>query len=442
MVVGELECSRGRPPGLMHASARTMPRLRNRLLAAAIVAVSSCSEPLLPGPRDASATLDGPIGGLTPEQLGVHAQGDAEFSRVFAPGDGLGPIFVATSCESCHVGDGKGHPLFDITRFGRRLASAFDPMEDQGGPQLQNRAILGYLAERVPQGATDIARFTAPSVTGLGLLEAVTDATLLALADPNDSNGDGISGRPSLVDSSDFIADLVSVSAVAGAAAQTRHVPQNGKYVGRFGKKARTINLLHQTVFAYSQDMGITTEHVPRDLYNRQVGAQGTDGVADPEVPGSTVDAVVFYLRTLRPPPRRDADASSVRQGAQLFAQVGCASCHTPTLRTGRSDIPQLDGVDFSPFTDLLLHDMGPDLDDGYTEGDAAPSEWRTAPLWGIGLAEITQGGSAHLLHDGRAKTLREAIGFHGGEGAGSRSAFNRLSPDLQEELLAYLRSL
>jgi CxxC motif-containing protein (DUF1111 family) len=426
----------------MHASARAMPRFRNRLLAIVVVTVSACSEPLLPGARDPSATLDGPIDGLTPGQLGVHSQGDAEFSRVFAAGDGLGPIFVATSCESCHVGDGKGHPLFDITRFGRRVGGVFDPMEDQGGPQLQNRAILGYLAERVPQGATDIARFTAPSVTGLGLLEAVTDATILALADPTDSNGDGISGRPSLVDSSDFIADLVSVSDVAGAAEQTRHVPRNGKYVGRFGKKARTINLLHQTVFAYSQDMGITTEHVPRDLYNRQVGAQGTDGVADPEVPASNVDAVVFYLRTLRPPPRRDADAQTVRDGAQLFVQIGCASCHTPTLRTGRSDIPQLDGVDFSPFTDLLLHDMGTDLDDGYTEGDAAPSEWRTAPLWGIGLAESTQGGSAHLLHDGRAKTLREAIGFHGGEGAASRSAFDRLSPDLQERLLAYLRSL
>jgi CxxC motif-containing protein (DUF1111 family) len=429
----------------MHVSARTIPRFRHRLLAGvlgACAAVSSCAEPLLPGPRDQNATLDGPIDGLSPGQLGVHAQGDAEFSRVFAPSDGLGPLFVATSCESCHVGDGKGHPLFDITRFGRRTGGEFDPMEDQGGPQLQNRAILGYLAERIPQGATDIARFMAPSVTGLGLLEAVNDATILALADPTDSNGDGVSGRPSLVDSTDFIADLVSVSAVAAAAAQTRHVPQNGKYVGRFGKKARTINLLHQTVFAYSQDMGITTEHVPRDLYNRQVGAQGTDGVADPEVPGSNVDAVVFYLRTLRPPPRRDADATAVRDGAQLFAQIGCASCHTPSLRTGRSDIPQLDGVEFSPFTDLLLHDMGPDLDDGYTEGDAAPSEWRTAPLWGIGLAESTQGGSAHLLHDGRAKSLREAIGFHGGEGARSRGAFDRLSPDMQERLLAYLRSL
>lgn len=417
---------------------------RNRrptvLLAAALL--FACAEPLLPGPPDATATLDRPIDGLAPSQVAAHAQGDAEFARRFAAADGLGPMFVATSCESCHVGDGKGHPLFDITRFGRVAGGVYDRMEEHGGPQLQNRAILGYLVERVPDAANAVARFTAPAVTGLGFLEAVDDATIRALADPDDANGDGISGRLSLVDSTDFIAEIISVSTVAAGAAQTRNVPQGGKYVGRFGKKARTINLLHQTVFAYSEDMGITTELVPRDLYNRQLSVQATDGVADPEVAGSVVDAVVFYLRTLRAPPRRNADALDVREGERLFAQVGCAGCHVPTLRTGRSDIPQLSNVAFSPFTDLLLHDMGPELDDRYTEGDAAPSEWRTAPLWGVGLAERAQGGTPHYLHDGRAKSLREAIRYHGGEGARSRAAFDRLAADQQERLLAYLRSL
>src|SRR5690606_27203276 len=156
-------------------------------------------------------------------------------------------------CESCHVGDGKGHPLFDITRFGRVNGGEYDTMEEFGGPQLQNRAIAGYLAERMPVGANVIARFMAPSVTGLGYLEAVADETIRALADPDDADGDGISGRLSLVDSTDFIAEIVSVSHVAGGAAQTRNVPQDGKYIGRFGKKARTINLLHQTIFAYSE---------------------------------------------------------------------------------------------------------------------------------------------------------------------------------------------
>src|SRR5690606_7560651 len=173
---------------------------------------------------------------------------------------------------------------------------------------------------------------------------------------------------------------------------------------------------LHQTIFAYSEDMGLTTDLVPMDLYNRQVSVQATDLAPDPEVASGVVDAVVFYLRTLRAPPRRNAGAPDVMEGEQLFVQVGCAKCHVPTMRTGKSDIPQLDNVEFAPFTVLLLHDMGADLDDGYTEGNATSSEWRTAPLWGIGLAERAQGGTAHYLHDGRAKTLRDAIKYHGGE--------------------------
>jgi CxxC motif-containing protein (DUF1111 family) len=413
---------------------------RLRLLAPTLLL--ACGEPFLPGAIDPNTTLDGPIEGLSATQVASHARGDGEFARRFAAVHGLGPIFVAPSCESCHVGDGKGHPLFDITRFGRVSGGAFDRMEAHGGPQLQNRAVPGYIAELLPAGATAIARFMAPAVSGLGYLEALEDATIMANADPNDADGDGISGRVALVDSTDFLAALISVSHVAAGAEQTRHRPVGGKYVGRFGKKARTINLLHQTVSAYSEDMGLTSEHIPHDLYNRQVGSQGGDDVADPEVAGSVVDAVVFYLRTLRPPPRRNAAAADVREGEALFSQLGCAACHLPSLRTGVSDIPQLSGVQFAPYTDLLLHDMGAELDDGYTEGDAAPSEWRTPPLWGIGLAERAQGGGAHYLHDGRARTLRDVIRLHGGEAQRSRAAFNALSPTLQERLLTFLRSL
>jgi CxxC motif-containing protein (DUF1111 family) len=425
------------------------PRTRRTAVLAILVGgavaagVVGCTDALLPPAPADTELLAGPIDGLTGQQRLAHAQGDAEFARHFTVPDGLGPLFIAQSCESCHAGDGKGHPLFDITRFGSTAGGAFDPMAAEGGPQLQNRAILGYLAEALPDGVTAVARFTPPAVTGLGLLEAVDDATILALADPDDADGDGISGRASLVDSSDFIADVVDVAAVAQGAEQTRHVPVDGKYLGRFGKKARTINLLHQTVFAYSEDMGLTSDLVPRDLLNRRMGTFGGDEVADPEVASSVVNSVVFYLRTLRPPPRRNATHPDVVAGGQLFAEIGCASCHTPTLRTGRADVGALDGVEFHPFTDLLLHDMGPELNDGgYTEGDALPSEWRTAPLWGLGLAEIAQGGTPFYLHDGRARTLRDAIQYHGGEAAESRATFDALPPDQQERLLAYLRSL
>src|SRR5690606_13707426 len=276
------------------------------------------------------------------------------------------------------------------------------------------------------------------------LLEAVDDGTLLALADPDDVDGDGISGRVQLIDSSDFIAEIVSLETLVSgdAAARGRLLPIDGKYIGRFGKKAVSINLLHQTVTAYSLDMGLTTDLIVQDLFNPAVGGRATDGVPDPEIPSSTVEDVVFYLRTLRPPPRRRADDPDVLEGEILFDEIGCAACHVPTLRTGRSEIMALNEVEFHPYTDLLLHDMGPDLDDGYTEGRALTSEWRTAPLWGIGLAERFQGGTAYFLHDGRAESLRDAIEFHGGEGAASRSAFRKLAPDEQERVIRFLESL
>ena len=151
---------------------------------------------------------------------------------------------------------------------------------------------------------------------------------------------------------------------------------------------------------------------------------------------------VVFYLRTLKPPPRRDADDSEVAAGEAAFAQIGCARCHLPSLTTGASSIVPLNRVTFHPYTDLLLHDMGPELDDNYTEGQALTSEWRTAPLWGLGLAERSQGGDAFYLHDGRARSLVGAINLHGGEAAASRAAFQALPAATQSLVIRFLRSL
>lgn len=401
---------------------------------------AGCDGPL-PSAPDETTLLDGPIAGLTGPQLAAFLAGDQEFGRTFSAMDGLGPIFIAASCASCHVGDGKGHPVFNLVRFGRTVGGTFDPMREHGGPQLQHRAILNYVAEVVPDGVTGVSVFTAPSVTGLGLLEAVDDATLFALADPDDSDGDGISGRVQLLEASDFIAELARLDLLLEAE-PGRNQPVEGGFVGRFGKKAGTINLLHQTVTAYREDMGLTTDLVPDDPVNPLVGGLAGDDAPDPEVPSNVVNNVVFYLKTLRPPPRRNPDAPDVLAGEALFDQVGCTRCHLSSLTTGASRIVQLHRVTFQPYTDLLLHDMGPELDDGYTEGRAATSEWRTAPLWGLGLAEGSQGGRAFYLHDGRARTLREAIEFHGGEGAASRAAFRALSAADQDRLLAFLRSL
>jgi len=421
----------------MRAIAPRTTRLLGCLL---LVAATACDTFAPDGPPE-EQLLDGTIEGMPGSQLRQHLVGDEEFGRRFTVEDGLGPVFVATSCEQCHVGDGKGHPVFNLTRFGALGVNGFDPLTQLGGPQLQHRSIPGYPPETVPGEATGVSEFTASAVTGLGYLDAVDDATLIALADPDDADGDGISGRLQLHPPSELIEAALALAAQS-AVPFTHGTLVDGQYIGRFGKKALTVNLLHQTVGAYQQDMGITSDLLVEDLFNPLAGNRASDEAPDPEVSSSAVANVVFYLKTLRAPSRRDASAAEVVAGEQLFGQIGCASCHTPTMRTGRSEIAVLDQVEFHAYTDLLLHDMGPELDDGYTEGRALTSEWRTPPLWGIGIQENFQGGQAFYLHDGRAQTFEQTIGLHGGEGAASRSAFQALSDADKTRLVRFLRSL
>ena len=419
----------------------TNRRLYLLLCLALAPAIAGCDlfTPAAPAEED---VLDGTIEGMTGSQIAQHIAGDEEFARRFSVSDGLGPVFVASSCEQCHVGDGKGHPVFNLVRFGRDDPGGFDFLTEQGGPQLQHRAIPGYPAESVPAAAPGGSTVTPPAVTGLGFLDAVDDATLIALADPDDDDGDGISGRLQLHAPSDLIEEALALEAAGSPDPGARGNMVDGGYIGRFGKKALTVNLLHQTVGAYHEDMGVTSDLIPEDLFNPAAGSRASDGVADPEVSSGVVANVVFYLKTLRAPSRRDVDDPEVIAGEALFSEIGCAACHMPTLRTGASEIDVLDRVTFHPYTGLLLHDMGPELDDGYTEGRALTSEWRTPPLWGLGIQDAFQGGQAFYLHDGRATTLEEAIDFHGGEGAASRDAFHALSAEDRSRLLRFLLSL
>jgi CxxC motif-containing protein (DUF1111 family) len=404
-------------------------------------ALAAC-DILMPDLPAADQVLDGTIEGMTPSQVQQHIAGDEEFARRFAVADGLGPIFVATSCEQCHVGDGKGHPAFNLLRYGSYGAVGFDPLISLGGPQLQHRAIPGYPPEAIPAEATGVATFNPPAVTGLGFLDAVDDSTLVALADSTDGDGDGISGRLQLHAPSELIASVIALEAAGSPDPGARGTLVDGMYIGRFGKKAGAVNLLHQTVAAYQQDIGITSDLLTEDLFNPRAGSRASDGVADPEVSSSTVANVVFYLKTLRAPSRREADHPDVIAGEEIFVEIGCAGCHLPALTTGRSEIDVLDRVTFHPYTDLLLHDMGPELDDGYTEGVALSSEWRTPPLWGVGIQANFQGGRMFLMHDGRAESFEDAIALHGGEGDASRDAFAALSAEDRARVLRFLRSL
>ncbi len=390
------------------------------IIAVFLTGIVACQK-LLPGAPADDELLDGPIEGLTGAQHAVFLRGDIAFNDdVFTASNGLGPLFVATSCGSCHAGDGKGHPFSTLTRFGQSDTMGNQFLQ-QGGPQLQHRAIPGYQPEQIPAGAT-FSKFTPPANTGLGFLEAVSDADLLALSDPTDADGDGISGRPNWINIPTY------------CLLRPGTIEINSKYVGRFGKKAGVYDLLQQTVNAYNQDMGVNSTYEHYDTYN------GLD--VDPEISNQTALDVVFYLQTLKAPIQRNKNDADVVTGRQLFLNSSCGKCHTPQLQTGPSSIAALANKTFFPYTDLLLHDMGPGLDDGYTEGTALTSEWRTPPLWGLGLSANSQGGQFFLLHDGRARSIEEAILLHGGEAMQSRTKFQQLSPEDKARLLKFLNSL
>ena len=397
---------------------KVTPGLTVTLLAFIAMLACTAFEPDAPADEQ---ILDGHVDGLTNAQRAQFLAGDIAFNNeVFTSATGLGPVFVATSCGSCHAGDGRGTPFTTLTRFGQTDSTGNQYMH-MGGPQLQNRAIPGYTPEVIPDGAT-FSKLTPPANTGLGFLELVSDADLLAIADPYDADGDGISGVPNW----NTIPAYVQVPSNAST--------QNGKYICRFGKRASTFDLLQQTVQAYNQDIGITSTFLPFDV---------SSGLSiDPEVTDKTVRNVVTYLQTLKAPIQRTPDLPEVIAGKTTFIQIGCEACHKETLQTGYSSIAALSDKTIHPYTDLLLHDMGSVLDDGYTEGSAKTYEWRTPPLWGLGLSPQSQGGKFFLMHDGRANSIEAAIMMHGGEAEASKDRFNQLSQPEKNSLLAFLNSL
>ena len=383
-------------------------------------AIVSC-EKIIPAAPAENELLDGPTEGLSHGEQLQFLKGDVAFNdEVFSSANGLGPGFVATSCGSCHAGDGKGHPFTTLTRFGQTLPNTL-PDLSIGGPQLQNRAIPGFEPEKLPNGVP-FMKFTPPAVTGLGFLAALTDQQILQNVDSLDADNDGISGVPNYITPPDYFEQ------------KWFHQPINGRIIGRFGKKAAAIDLLQQTVGAYNQDMGITSTFEPVDPMSQLS--------TDPEVSDQTIRDVVFYLRTLKAPIQRSEENNQVLQGKAIFNQIECSSCHIPEWTTPVSDIAALSDKTFYPYTDLLLHDMGPGLDDGVTEGSAETYEWRTPPLWGLGLSPNSQGGSYFLMHDGRARSIEEAIVLHGGEAESSKNQFTSLSESDKEALIKFLESL
>ncbi len=390
-----------------------------------IVFIAACSK-LLPSMIDPSQGLCGPID-LTNSQAILFAKGNDAFFAQFSASNGLGPYFVATSCGSCHTSDNRGHPFTILTRFGQSDTTG-NTFLDKGGPQLGTFCLPSYLPEKIPDGATS-TKLIAPITAGVGFLEAVPDSAILAMAAANANNPDGVRGHPNYNSIPAYSTPL------DGA------IPRSdGKYICRFGRKASVYDLTSQVAVAYNHDIGITTTYMPLNPYNYL--DQTAPGATTPELDNTTFNAVVFYARCLQTPVQRDTADPQVQQGYTVFVNTGCETCHKATLTTGYSPIDGLSYQTFNPYTDLLVHDMGPGLDDHYTEGTAKTSEWRTAPLWGLGLAPGVQGGATYLLHDGRAHSITEAIQMHGGEATVSAARFNRLSDTDRNALLKFLKSL
>ena len=395
------------------------------------VALVGCEKLLPPAPEPGN-TIAEPTAGLTMAQMSHFIEGDELFAKIYTAEEGLGPIFIQNSCEGCHVGDGKGHPFNTEVRFGKVGENGgFDYMLDQGGPQLQHRSISNYIPETLPEGHTVTSERIAPIVIGMGHLAAIHDQDILDLEDIYDADADGISGRINYIDAKEYFSP------------EEYHIANSeGKYIGRFGKKAKEITLLDQVVFALKEDMGLTSDYDTEDLINYEIGIGASDAVAEPEVGNNVVDHLVFYMRTLKTPTRRDEDSHSVIQGEEIFKEIGCNKCHVQEFTTTVQDIEAISEKTFHPYTDLLLHDMGEALNDNYPEGDAEGSEWRTPPLWGLGLAADSQGGTGYYLHDGRATSLEEAILLHAGEASSIRDNFITLSATEKENLMNILNSL
>ena len=481
---------RGRRPNLLRRPGLMALAATSLLLAIALFAACADAAPTVtPKPTPIPLILVAESGGdttaftTTRNAFGLSARNlDTLERRTFAVGnsffrqnwvtapastearDGLGPTFNALSCSSCHLLDGRGKPPDgpDDGERGLLLRLSIPGAGPHGGPlpepvyggQLQDRAIVGvpiegefiivyqempgvfadgepyslrrptYQFRELAFGAmnpeTLVSPRVAPAVVGMGLLEAISEADILSAADPEDADGDGISGRVNMV----------------------WDERKGAMSLGRFGWKSNVPTVEQQTAGAFLGDLGVTSELFPEENCTAsQEDCIAAPNGGSPEIGEKRLADVVFYTQTLAVPAMRDINDLQVQKGAQVFVQAGCAVCHTPQHTTGQHEIEALSNQTIYPYTDLLLHDMGPELTDGRPDFDANGLEWRTPPLWGIGLVE-TVNGHTMFLHDGRARNLTEAILWHGGEGAAARDAFKALTKEEREALIRFLNSL
>ena len=390
----------------------SLPRF---LAMAAVCALPACERPAEAAPAAAPGR---PLASLAERELARFLLGKAVFERLTVPEEGLGPLFNAERCSGCHdVPNVGGSGVVLVEKAARWEDGRCDLLAASGGDNLQQRATPllsahGIRREEAPPRANVRSSVLAPSLFGLGLVEAIPEEELASRADPDDADGDGISGRLNRA---------------------------HDGTPGRFGRKAETPRIIDFVDAALRLELGLTTPGHPEE--ERPGGErlpEGVDPVPEPEIDERGVGLLADYVRLLAPPPREvpisEAARDSIARGEALFGEVGCASCHAPAMRTGESDAAALDRKVAHLWSDLLLHDLGEGLA-GVCGPGASPSEYRTARLWGLRFRE-------RLLHDGRASSPLEAVLLHGGEAARVRDAFTSLPSEERTLLLRFLDSL
>ena len=413
---------------------------------------------LKPGTARSADAFSQPASNLPASERGRFMVGNSFFRSpwVTAPAsvsarDGLGPLFAAAACQDCHVRDGRGFLPQDGDGFMAatlRIARRDSSDHPVYGSHLHTHAIAGITPEvsagidwiastatladgtavplrrpaaRVdrwhygPPGDAVLGLRIAPPMIGLGLLEAIPQAALEEQARRH-----------------------------GGRLNRVRDAASGETVTGRFGWKAAQPTVRQQSLHAFLNDMGITSSLFPHESCTpKQAECKAAARGGQPELENTVADAVVFYARHLATPARRDHDRPDVKTGEALFLSLGCAGCHRPQWITGTVEgSPELSAQTIYPYTDLLLHDMGPDLADGLREGEAGSRDWRTPPLWGLGHTNTVSGVEAGYLHDGRARDFTEAILWHGGEAQAAREAFASLSKEERRKLIRFLASL
>jgi CxxC motif-containing protein (DUF1111 family) len=388
-------------------------RLAASVLCAALVGAIPAQSQDAPEPE----VFGGPLANLSEQQLSDFLAGDEEFRRVFTPETGLGPVFNGNSCLMCHSEGGVGGgSSINVTRFGLLDAKGkFDPLTELGGSLLQSHGIDPLFQEVVPPEANIVAQRRSTPLFGLGLIEAIPDATIL----------NNLLGRKAM--------------GVTGRAAYVIDPVTGEKRVGRFGWKSQHATLLAFAGDASMNELGISNhvfrlENVPNgaSLAASEIYGDVEDRI-DEATGKSGVDRLADFMRLLSEP-KQLPFTTAADAGERWFIQAGCQQCHLKVMFTGKSDIAALDRKPVFLFSDLLLHDMG-SLGDGIAQGDAGPRELRTSPLWGLRM-------QSSFLHDGRATTLVDSILMHDGEAAPSVYHYLHLPEDQQQELLEFLRSI